>query len=66
MESEETPAVDTEDKSESVDEDEGIVEDVVDEEEEAKEEPVPEPPQTKTVVIQEWKQLNAQAPLWAR
>ncbi|KAF9055246.1 HSP90-domain-containing protein [Hymenopellis radicata] len=64
----ETPAEDTsaseEEKPEAepFDEDEGIVEDVIEE----KEEPVPEPPKMKDVVVDEWKQLNSQPPLWTR
>ncbi len=49
-------------EAEPIDEDEGIVEDVIEE----KEEPVPEPPKMKDVVVDEWKQLNSQPPLWTR
>ncbi|KAK0468346.1 Hsp90 protein-domain-containing protein, partial [Desarmillaria tabescens] len=45
-----------------IDEDEGIVEDVT-EEAEPVEAP---PPPMKSILVDEWVQLNAQAPLWAR
>lgn len=50
------------DGDEVTDEDEGIVEDVT---EEAEPVEVP-PPATKLVLVDEWVQLNAQAPLWTR
>ncbi|PBK72579.1 HSP90-domain-containing protein [Armillaria solidipes] len=50
------------DGDEVIDEDEGIVEDVT---EEAEPVEVP-PPATKSVLVDEWVQLNAQAPLWTR
>ncbi|SJL01979.1 uncharacterized protein ARMOST_05303 [Armillaria ostoyae] len=50
------------DGDEVIDEDEGIVEDVTEEAE-----PVEVlPPATKSVLVDEWVQLNAQAPLWSR
>ncbi|KAF5388243.1 hypothetical protein D9615_000400 [Tricholomella constricta] len=55
----ETPA---DSESTKVDEDEAIVEDVT-EESEKKE---PPPPKMKSVVVDEWVQLNAQPPIWTR
>jgi heat shock protein beta len=62
--SEETPASTPEaDKEEDAkDSDEAIVEDEVEEKKEAE----PVPPKMKTVVIDEWAQLNALPPLWMR
>ena len=47
--------------AEKADEDEARVEDVTEKKEE-KEKPVP----TKRVIVDEWVQLNSQAPLWTR
>ncbi|KAG5646569.1 hypothetical protein DXG03_002872 [Asterophora parasitica] len=54
-------AADAEEKP-KVDEDEAVVEDVT-EESEKKE---PPPPKTKSVVVDEWLQLNGQPPIWTR
>lgn len=73
----ETPASDSEESDASseaadpeetkeaseTDEDEAIVEDVDGDEEKKEEAP---PPKMKSVVVDEWSQLNAQAPLWMR
>lgn len=56
------PPSEPEVSEEPKDEDEGIVEDVT---EEAEPVEVP-PPATKSVLVDEWVQLNAQAPLWTR
>ena len=62
-EEEQKPAAEPEKKeevTEKVDEEEAVVEDATEKEE--KEKPV----STKKVVVDEWVQLNSQAPLWAR
>ncbi|KAJ7068255.1 Hsp90 protein-domain-containing protein [Mycena amicta] len=55
----ETPAA----SSEDADSDEAIVEEEKVEVEETKE---PEPPKMKTIIVDEWDQLNALPPLWMR
>ncbi|KAG6814166.1 hypothetical protein H0H92_000842 [Tricholoma furcatifolium] len=57
-----TTNVATPESTETPDEDEAIVEELV-EESEVKE---PEPPKMKSVVVDEWVQLNVQPPVWAR
>ena len=56
-----TPIVEVETKDE--DEDEVIVEEVDEEEEEKKE---PEAQKMKKIVVDEWVQMNPQAPIWMR
>jgi heat shock protein beta len=51
----------TETEKTEADEDEAVVEDVTEEEKEEK-----APPKMKKVVVDEWVQLNAQAPIWTR
>jgi hypothetical protein len=46
------------------DEDQAIIEEVPSDEEKTPDEPVP--PKMKSVVVDEWVQLNAQPPLWTR
>jgi hypothetical protein len=46
------------------DEDQAIVEEVSSDEEKTPDEPIP--PKMKSIVVDEWVQLNAQPPLWAR
>jgi heat shock protein beta len=46
------------------DEDQAIVEEVPSDEEKAPDEPVS--PKMKSVVVDEWVQLNAQPPIWTR
>jgi heat shock protein beta len=46
------------------DEDQAIIEEVPSDEEKTPDEPIP--PTMKSVVVDEWVQLNAQLPLWAR
>ncbi|KAG6919444.1 hypothetical protein DXG01_006327 [Tephrocybe rancida] len=57
-----TDATEAPEATEVSDEDEAIVEDVL-EDSEVKE---PEPPKMKSVVVDEWVQLNVQPPVWAR
>jgi len=51
----------TEVAAEKADEDEAVVEDAIEKKEE-EDKPVP----TKKVIVDEWVQLNSQAPLWTR
>ena len=51
-------------KALETDEDQAIIEDVPNAEEKTPEEPAP--PRMKSVVVDEWVQLNAQPPLWTR